>query len=679
MKKMFVPNLSSIKSKMLLMIGVIILILIISSSWFSYNESKSVLQEMLLEAAQENAVYNAERISNLVKGYVNDIQNIDISWLKNKGYINDFDSKTLKDIYWLNHKDYFADIIDNKENIELLFVADTEGNYIIDEQTRGDYKELEWFEEIINTEELVISQPYIQQETGQLFITIANPIFIGETMKMIIGGVFNLSLLQDLALSMKIGGHGYGWIIGDDMVTLAHPVEEYIGNKNIFEEENQQLLGIAEKMVEGQISSEIYSFKEDKKWVAFAPVELTGWSLGITTEENNILQPLYKVRLGNIIIAIIAVIIGLTVAYFVASSMANPIIETSNIASKVAEGDLRFNIEKYKNRNDEIGVLISSVNKMVINLRGMVKEVADTSEQISAFSEELTATGDQVGQIAEQVSTAIENVAAGAEEQSALVKEVVDSIDRLFSQIENTDEKSNGISKSADDVIENIKQLNISINDSINKINTLKSDTSRISDVIKNLGTSSEEIGNIIGLIEGIAEQTNLLALNAAIEAARAGEAGRGFSVVADEIRNLAEESSEATEKIAYLIQGIKNNIDKVVMEMDQNINAVDKTEESIKNDRQVFEVINTIALSLRKLIHDISDNVDVMAESSKQIETNIDSIAVTSEEFAQSSEEVAASSEEQIASTEEIVGSSKQLAQMAEELYRIITRFKIE
>lgn len=678
MKKRYLPKLSSIKSKMLLMIGIIIVVLIGFSAWFSYYESRNVLKDMLLDTAQENAIYNAERVSNLIKGYANDVLNIDVSWLKDRGYINDLDSETLKSIYWLNHKDYLADIVENKEYIDLLFVADLDGRYIINEQEQGEFGSVEWFKEIKEIQELVISKPYIQEGTGELAITIAKPVFVANEMRLIIGGVFNLSILQDYVLNMNIGGHGYGWIIGEDMVTLAHPVKEYIGNSGIFEEETQ-LSSIAGKMVSGGISSDVYGSQGNQKWIAYAPIELTGWSLGIIVEQNQIYEPLYRLRDGNVIIAIIAVIAGLIIAYFAANSMANPIIEASNIASKVAEGDLRHNIEKSKKRKDEIGLLTSSINKMVTNLRGMVKEVAESSEQISAFSEELTATGDQVGEAAEQVGKAIENVAAGAEEQSALVKEVVDSLDKLFLQIENIDEKSNGISTAADDVIDNIKQLNISINDSINKINALKVDTSRIAGVIKNLGTASEEIGNIIGLIDGISEQTNLLALNAAIEAARAGEAGRGFSVVADEIRNLAEESSESTEKIADLIKDIKTNIDQVVKEMDQNIEAVDKTEESIKNDRQVFEVINTIVLDLRKLIHDISENVDVMAESSKLIETNIDSIAVTSEEFAQNSEEVAATSEEQIASTEEIIASSKQLAQMADVLYQVITKFKID
>src|SRR5690554_4589498 len=122
--KLYLKGLSSIKGKMLLLIGIIILILITSSSWFSYNESRKVLQETLLHTAQDNAIYNSERISNVINEYLNIILNLDTSWTSSRDYLKDLDSEVFKNVYWINSRDYLVNIAKENESIGFLFISD---------------------------------------------------------------------------------------------------------------------------------------------------------------------------------------------------------------------------------------------------------------------------------------------------------------------------------------------------------------------------------------------------------------------------------------------------------------------------------------------------------------------------------------------------------------------------
>ncbi|MFP4017238.1 MAG: methyl-accepting chemotaxis protein, partial [Halanaerobiales bacterium] len=214
--------------------------------------------------------------------------------------------------------------------------------------------------------------------------------------------------------------------------------------------------------------------------------------------------------------------------------------------------------------------------------------------------------------------------------------------------------------------------------ESVNDINEMKVNTLEVSRTINSLGKMSQEIGQIVELISGIADQTNLLALNAAIEAARAGESGRGFSVVADEIRELAEESANATDKINRLIVKVQNGSVEAVKQMNSNVKLVETSVSSINSTGEIFSIIGEHTSNLINKLADISANINNMSEYNYSVEETIDNINTVSHEFASNSEEVAASSEEQVAATEEIVASAKQLSNMAQELSQTVEQFKL-
>lgn len=350
--------------------------------------------------------------------------------------------------------------------------------------------------------------------------------------------------------------------------------------------------------------------------------------------------------------------------------------------SKIKTGEYEdcTECEVYKEVNkNEIEKLGAWFNKFSDVLRDLLRDIISMSGNLSASSQELTATGEELSASAEEIGNAMQTVASGAEEQSAQVEETSATISELREQILTVNNNSDEMNKRAENVIKNIESGNQALNVTETSISKVKNNTETTAAAIDSLGESSKEIGEIVNLINGISNQTNLLALNAAIEAARAGEAGRGFSVVAEEIRELAEQSSKATEDISKLIKSIQKDVNKAVANMDENESAVEESVEAIDKTSSSFNAITTQADELETLIKNIRDEVSRMNHNSINVKDAVDEISQVSETAAANAEEVAASSEEQAASTQTVVDASEELVDMVERLNKIVLQFNFD
>ena len=381
-------------------------------------------------------------------------------------------------------------------------------------------------------------------------------------------------------------------------------------------------------------------------------------------------------KTGAIAAAVFAAILGMLIGFFAARSIARPINELSAIASKVAAGDLTEQVNV--SRQDEIGQLATAFNKMVLELKNLIKQVTVNAEQLAASSEELTANSEQSAQAANQVATSITEVASGAAAQMEAANETSVVVEQMSVGIQQIAANVNQVADQSAQAAAKAEKGDQEVGKAVQQMQQIETTVNTSAKVVTKLGERSKEIGQIVDTISSLAGQTNLLALNAAIEAARAGEQGRGFAVVAEEVRKLAEQSQEAAKKIADLIGEIQGDTDQAVVAMSEGTQEVQRGAEVVNAAGSAFKAIRTVVDQVSGQVKEISAAIQQMASGSQQIVGSVKKINDLSKQAAGETQDASAATEEQLASMEEIAGASQALAKLAEDLRASTARFKV-
>ncbi|MBP1908949.1 methyl-accepting chemotaxis protein, partial [Methanolobus bombayensis] len=314
----------------------------------------------------------------------------------------------------------------------------------------------------------------------------------------------------------------------------------------------------------------------------------------------------------------------------------------------------------------------SSLNDIVGLVTENAENIASTAQEMSASSEELSAT-------AEQITSTVAEISKGTQEQSGKAEEVsraMSDMSRTVQEVATNSDNAAQTSVESNKLIQNLGDMS---KDLMLKMNSIKSAVGESSDVINDLDEKSNQIGQIVNLITNIADQTNLLALNAAIEAARAGEHGRGFAVVADEVRKLAEDSGNAAKQIAELITQMQSGTMNAVSSMKRGAEEVDTGAASLENSvvaiGEVVEAGNTIV----NMVQDIAAAAEEQAASIEEVTSSVEEVSAISEQSAAGSEQASASVQEQTASMQELSRSAQELSDVAANMQLVVSKFKLD
>ncbi len=379
-----------------------------------------------------------------------------------------------------------------------------------------------------------------------------------------------------------------------------------------------------------------------------------------------------------LIISAIAIFLSIFVTMIISRLITRPVTIAASAVERIASGDLTIHEMKVKNK-DEIGSLISSLNHMVIELRGLIGQVQDSSHQVSSSSEQLAASAEQSTLAAEQVASVIQNGAEGTEQQLQQFTEVTTSVREMTGGIHKIASSTEEMLQETEKTTILTKQGSKSIDSVVNQMNEIHQSVESAARYIESLEKRSNEITSIVEIITSIADQTNLLALNAAIEAARAGDHGKGFAVVADEVRKLAEQSKVSADQITEMIGVIQVETKQAVAAMRTGSDQVDEGLANTKVANEAFADTSSSIETVVNRVKEVSASVQEMATMSEQISSAIVLVQEISEKSVAANQESSAATEEQLATMEEVAASASTLSQLAEELQSIISKFKLK
>jgi methyl-accepting chemotaxis protein len=522
------------------------------------------------------------------------------------------------------------------------------------------------------------SDVVIAKTTGKRSIVVASPVIgkNGEALGVLTGLVNVDSFTSTFLKDLKLGEGGYPILVDNLGQIQYHTNQELIGKKV---EEAGLPQGLAEILTKGnqETGSATYSDGGKEYVVTYAPIPQTHYGLYLHIPVESITNAVQAMNAGVTVIVLVVSAIVIALAYVVSRQITRPITEVAAVTNRISEGDLTVEPLKIRGR-DEVGQLSRAVNAMVENLRTIIEQVNMTAEDLASSAEELTANAEQTGKATEQIATTIQEVAYGTEKQVQSVEESVKAITEVSKGVQQITANAQSAADSALRASQIAEDGNRAIETVVTQMHSINQTVNEIADIVKRLGDSSQEIGQIVQVITGIAEQTNLLALNAAIEAARAGEQGRGFAVVADEVRKLAEQSAQSAQQIEHLITGIQNESHLAVQSMEKGTKEVAVGIEVVHEAGKSFEQIQHSVTEVASQIQEVKAYSEQMSAGTEQVVQLVNVIAEVAEGSAAGTQNVSAATEEQLASMEEVTSSAASLARIAEDLQSYVKRFKV-
>ena len=505
-----------------------------------------------------------------------------------------------------------------------------------------------------------------------------------EKVKIAVLGERNEEGIRPINENLNFGEMGYIYILDQQGNQIAHPYTEGL---NVWDAEDVHGRKFTQEIIDvgnsgggfiyydwplpddkEKIEPKVTYSKTDPHW---------GWVVNAGTYMKDFDQPAKNILQAIVISIITSFVIGFIVIWFIVNRITVPIQLVTDRMNQLANRDLSMEPITIKTK-DETKSLADSTNHFQSGLRNMLHHISDASHLIAASSEQLAQSANEVMNGAEQVSATMQELASAAETEADSISGLAATISVFNEKIVRANEEGETVNEHSKQVLQLTDEGSRMMENSVQQMDNIDRVMKDAVFKIQQLDVQANEISKLVVVIKDVAEQTNLLALNAAIEAARAGEHGKGFAVVADEVRKLAEQVSNSVTDVTEIVNDIQRESKMVMESLENGYKEVAQGTNQMETTRQTFETIKTSTTEVIHHMTEITDNLSELVENSQEINHSIETIASLSEEYAAGIEETSASAEQSMSSMQEIAGSTEELAKSAENLNSMVQRFKL-